>query len=369
MSFLEIVCEGLVVSTDPSRLDLDATFDALTASDPGRDLTRPLLARAVEGSLCFGVYDDEGKQVGFARVITDRATFAYVCDVYVLAGHGAGDMAAALVKVIRTHPDLQDLRRFVQATVEEELALRFFGSTTAAPPLDATLSPPAVVSGSSPPPKPRRGPPPPPPPDSPAWGSDDFDDSSPDAAPGNLDGPDDEGVLVRPLAEGEGELLRQLRLGALHDSPGSFGERLEDAANRPAEEWLEQARTLAEPDGPRLFIAEVDGVPAGLALVVEDPFDWDICRVGGMWVGPEKRRRGAGAGMLRAVRRWAQERDKARICLWVHEDAASARSLYESFGFSYTGAKKPFPREPSRRLLEMDLLLRPELVLRSRGSG
>jgi GNAT superfamily N-acetyltransferase len=152
--------------------------------------------------------------------------------------------------------------------------------------------------------------------------------------------------------------LRQLRLGALHDSPGSFGERLEDAANRPAEEWVEQARTLADPEGPRVFVAEVDGEPAGLALVVEDPMDWDVSRMGGMWVNPDKRRRGAGESMLRAVRRWSKERGKQRVRLWVHEDAGSARSLYEAFGFSYTGARKPFPREPSRQLLEMDLTLR-----------
>jgi ribosomal protein S18 acetylase RimI-like enzyme len=167
---------------------------------------------------------------------------------------------------------------------------------------------------------------------------------------------------VRPLGEGEGALLRRLRLGALHDSPHTFGERLEDAANRPENEWVEQARALAAPEGPRLFIAEVDSEPAGLVLAVEDPFDHDICRVGGMWVAPERRRRGAGHRMLEAVVRWAEEHHKRRLRLWVQEDAVSARALYESFGFSYTGTRKPFPRQPNRQLLEMNLTVRAESV-------
>jgi ribosomal protein S18 acetylase RimI-like enzyme len=154
--------------------------------------------------------------------------------------------------------------------------------------------------------------------------------------------------------------LRELRLGALHDSPHTFGERLEDALNRPREEWDEQARTLTDPDGPRVFVAEVDQKPAGLVLAVEDPNDPQVGRVGGMWVNPTQRRRGAGSWMLDAVVNWARERKKQHIRLWVQEDSASARALYESFGFAYTGARKPFPREPARRLLEMDLAVEAE---------
>lgn len=61
--------------------------------------------------------------------------------------------------------------------------------------------------------------------------------------------------------------------------------------------------------------------------------------------------------MLDAVVTWAKERKKLHLRLWVQEDSASARALYESFGFSYTGARKPFPREPTRRLVEMDLVV------------
>ena len=73
------------------------------------------LARAVENSLCFGVYDED-RQVGFARVITDRATFAYLADVFILESHRGRGLSKRLVAAIRAHPDLQGLRRWSLAT-------------------------------------------------------------------------------------------------------------------------------------------------------------------------------------------------------------------------------------------------------------
>jgi hypothetical protein len=61
--------------------------------------------------------------------------------------------------------------------------------------------------------------------------------------------------------------------------------------------------------------------------------------------------------MLEAIRVWARERAKRRLRLWVHQDAPAARALFDAFGFSYTGVQKPFPREPERGLLEMDMVI------------
>ncbi len=71
--------------------------------------------RSIEGSLNFGLYEG-ADQVGFARIITDRATFAYVCDVYVLESHRGRGLARWLMEVVRGHPDLQGLRRWVLLT-------------------------------------------------------------------------------------------------------------------------------------------------------------------------------------------------------------------------------------------------------------
>ncbi len=374
MPLFEVSREHFVISTDSARLDLDAIHATLTAAESTRGISRALVERAIAGSLCFGLYDG-ARQIGFARVITDRATFAHLCDFYIAAEQRRRGLGSWLLEVVRSHPDLRSLQRFLLVAREghqfyqrhaflplatperfmEVFRADAYTASSFAPSsfLEATLTPPGVAEDDSAraltEPATIRDP------RVPDWEEANAGDEFGEAE-GNGKLP--ASVRVRPLAEGEGALLRRLRLGALRESPHTFGERLEDAANRPQEEWVEQARTLASPGGPRLFIAEVDAEAAGLVLAVEDPFDQEICRVGGMWVTPPKRRRGAAYCMLKAAMIWAEEHHKRRLRLWVQEDAASARALYESFGFSYTGTKKPFPRQPSRQLLEMDLTLR-----------
>ncbi|HWA77372.1 MAG TPA: GNAT family N-acetyltransferase [Polyangiaceae bacterium] len=389
MSLLEVSRGRFVISTDPKRLDLEGIHATLSASYWAEGISRERVARAIEHSLCFGLYDLE-KQIGFARVISDYATFGYLADVYVIAEYRGQGLGTWLIEVVRAHPRLTDLRRFMLATRDAhalyrrhefaplsrpERFMEIFREdayrSVELPPfgVEATLSPPGVAPisegtiisfqrpvewtsppESRPPSSESRPPSPEPGPASAAADRANSEGNSDDALP----------VRVRPLSVNEGPLLRELRLGALHDSPHTFGERLEDALNRPREEWDEQARTLTDPEGPRVFVAEVDQKPAGLVLAVEDPNDPQVCRVGGMWVNPTQRRRGAGSWMLDAVVNWARERKKQHLRLWVQEDSASARALYESFGFAYTGARKPFPREPLRRLLEMDLTVEPE---------
>jgi len=104
-----------VVSTDKTRIDLDVVHSFLTASYWAKGISREIVARSVENALCFGVYND-GKQVGFARVISDYATYAYLGDVFVLEpsrGHGLGQW---LMECIMSHPHLQGLRRWSLVT-------------------------------------------------------------------------------------------------------------------------------------------------------------------------------------------------------------------------------------------------------------
>jgi GNAT superfamily N-acetyltransferase len=103
------------ITTDPSRLDLDALHAFLSTSYWSPGIPRATLERAVANSLCFAVLC-EGRQVGFARCVTDRATFAYLADVYLLPEHRGQGLARQLMDAVMKHPDLQGLRRMLLAT-------------------------------------------------------------------------------------------------------------------------------------------------------------------------------------------------------------------------------------------------------------
>jgi GNAT superfamily N-acetyltransferase len=105
----------LEISTDASRLDRDLICGFLQSSYWAKGRQRSVIERAIEHSLCFGAYLDD-RQVGFARVVSDRAVFAYLMDVFVVPewrGHG---IAKALMRTVLAHPDLQHLRTFLLAT-------------------------------------------------------------------------------------------------------------------------------------------------------------------------------------------------------------------------------------------------------------
>lgn len=107
--------DGFEVSDDTERLDLDAVHAFLTQSYWSPGVPRDVVERAATGSLALGLYDGE-TQIGFARAITDRATFAYVCDVYVLESHRGRGLGRWLMECLLAHPDLQGLRRWLLTT-------------------------------------------------------------------------------------------------------------------------------------------------------------------------------------------------------------------------------------------------------------
>ena len=106
---------GIVVDDDPGRLDMEVIHGFLAGAYWSQGIPRHVVERAVRGSLCFGLYEGE-RQVGFARVVTDRATFAYLADVFVLESHRGRGLSKLLVTGILGHPSLQGLRRWVLAT-------------------------------------------------------------------------------------------------------------------------------------------------------------------------------------------------------------------------------------------------------------
>jgi len=105
------------ISVDPARLDLAVIYRYLSEEaywSPG--IPREIVERAVANSLCFGVYTAAGAQVGFARLITDRATYAYLADVFVLSEYRGQGLSKRLMEAIIAHPELQGLRRWMLAT-------------------------------------------------------------------------------------------------------------------------------------------------------------------------------------------------------------------------------------------------------------
>jgi GNAT superfamily N-acetyltransferase len=106
---------GYTISTDPNRLDRRVIHAFLADSYWARGIPRDVLDRAIANSLCFGVYEG-ALQVGFARVITDKATYAYLADVFVLESHRGKGLGKWLVQVILGHPELSGLRRWALVT-------------------------------------------------------------------------------------------------------------------------------------------------------------------------------------------------------------------------------------------------------------
>jgi GNAT superfamily N-acetyltransferase len=103
------------ITTDLQRLDLDAVHGYLSRSFWAEGIPKDTVARSMANSLCFGLFDGAA-QVGFARVVTDRATYAYLCDVYVLESHRGRGLGKWLIETVMAHPDLQGLRRFQLVT-------------------------------------------------------------------------------------------------------------------------------------------------------------------------------------------------------------------------------------------------------------
>jgi GNAT superfamily N-acetyltransferase len=126
--------DEFLISTDQERLSLDVVHGFLTNCYWAKGIPRDVVARSIEHALCFGVYADNGVQVGFARVISDFATIAYVGDVFVLETHRGRGLGKWLMECITRHPALQNLRRWILTTRDaHELYARFGFTPVKAP--------------------------------------------------------------------------------------------------------------------------------------------------------------------------------------------------------------------------------------------
>ena len=116
----------LTVTTDPARLDLDAICDFIARSYWAPKRSRDVIARALRQSIGFGVFAG-ARPVGFARVISDRATYAYVCDVFVDESRRGTGVGTFLMECVKDHPELQNLERWSLATRDAHALYRKFG--------------------------------------------------------------------------------------------------------------------------------------------------------------------------------------------------------------------------------------------------
>jgi GNAT superfamily N-acetyltransferase len=116
------------ISTDPARIHVSRVHGFLTNSYWGRGIPPETVRQSIENSICFGIYHGQ-EQVGFARVISDRATFAYLADVFILPQFRGRGLSTWLMECIMAHPDLQGLRRWVLATQDAHGLYARYGFT------------------------------------------------------------------------------------------------------------------------------------------------------------------------------------------------------------------------------------------------
>lgn len=126
--------KGFIISTDQTLLDFETIYRFLDLySYWAKGIPPETMRAALANSLCFGVYHDK-EQVGLARIVTDKATFAYLCDVFILPAYRGNGLSKWLIQTVRAHPDLQGLRRWLLATADAHGLYAQFGFTRIAKP-------------------------------------------------------------------------------------------------------------------------------------------------------------------------------------------------------------------------------------------
>jgi GNAT superfamily N-acetyltransferase len=123
---LEVHRENFTISTDPARLDADAIAEMLKRAYWAQGRPRERVDRSLANSLVFGLYDGN-KQIGLARVVSDYAIFAYLCDVFIHEDYRAQGLGKWLMQTVHSHPDLQGLRRWTLATRDAHELYHQFG--------------------------------------------------------------------------------------------------------------------------------------------------------------------------------------------------------------------------------------------------
>ena len=132
---MDFIKDKFYISTEKEKMDIDLIHSFLTRSYWAEGISKEIVKRSIEGALCFAVFENDkqpipaSKQVGFARMITDKATFAYLADVFIIDEYRGLGLSKRLIEFIMSHPDLQGLRRIMLATRDAHGLYEKFGFT------------------------------------------------------------------------------------------------------------------------------------------------------------------------------------------------------------------------------------------------
>lgn len=125
---MQVSRDSFIISTNPDLLDIPFIHHELSHSYWAESIPLEIVEKSIRHALCFGIYH-EGKQIGFARVISDYATFGYLADVFVIEQYRKQGLSKWLMEVIMAHPELQGLRRFMLATRDAHELYKKYGFT------------------------------------------------------------------------------------------------------------------------------------------------------------------------------------------------------------------------------------------------
>ncbi len=127
--------ESFLVSTDRTKLNVDMIHTYLSSEAYwSRGRSRAVVEKSIANALCFGMYHSSGQQVGFARVVTDYAVFAWLMDVFIIEGYRRRGLSKQLITNVLSHPDLQNLQRWGLLTADAHTLYQQYGFTPIASP-------------------------------------------------------------------------------------------------------------------------------------------------------------------------------------------------------------------------------------------
>jgi GNAT superfamily N-acetyltransferase len=122
-----VLISGYTISSKTKDMDATVIHGYISRSYWAKNIPLPTMKKAIQNSLCFGVFTDSGNQIAFARMVTDSATFAYLADVFVLEEHRGKGISKWIMKNIIEHPNLQGIRRMALATSDAHGLYKEFG--------------------------------------------------------------------------------------------------------------------------------------------------------------------------------------------------------------------------------------------------
>ena len=122
-----MLISGYTISSETKDMDVAVIHGYISRSYWAKNIPLPTMKKAIQNSLCFGVFTDSGNQIAFARMVTDSATFAYLADVFVLEEHRGKGISKWIMKNIIEHPNLQGIRRMALATSDAHGLYKEFG--------------------------------------------------------------------------------------------------------------------------------------------------------------------------------------------------------------------------------------------------